>query len=273
MMLRITTPLCLVALAGMASAQSIDITSTYRAYSLFASGYDYEFDEYLYVLRDTNDLTAPWNQSETMVLDDYYGVEVSRAFAEHTSELSDRGMSASMTSVGSSDPAPYFRTDAGGNNVFESQFEVARRVRYRMSLDIQTSLEGYSVVTGYMVGPQGPFFSLQVFGGDDEGRFESGWLQVGSYNVDLELDAGILLTHGESEACTTTTDFELEIFDAADFDMDEDVDRDDRQAFRQAFAAGSPNADVDGDGDTDGRDRRLFMRAWMNSFFQVIWPI
>lgn len=255
---------------SLSHAQGLEVTSTYRSYSLWTSGYDYEFDEYEYVQRETTDTYEPWTQEEQMVLIDYYGVEVSRARARHDSVLSPQGISASMLSEGSSSLAPYFQTDAGGTNELETQFEVAHRVRYSLQLDVSTSLDGYSVAWTSLTGPGGSHFAQQLWGGDQESHTESGWLQVGSYALDLDLDAGILLTHGQSGVCTTHLDFDLVIFQAADFDLDGDVDRADRNGFRQSFLGGSPEADMDANGLINGEDWRLYLRAWTNAFFQDI---
>jgi|GEM_PF-3406544 len=261
------TELCLalVTLAPLARAQAVEVTAHHRAYDLWASGYDYEFDDGIWVQRETHELLAPWNRDEEVVLDDYYGVEVSRASATHDSAWTSEGLTVSMHSRARSDHAPYFQTDAGSVQRLEVDFDVRRRVRYRLLLDVETDPDEYSVVTAWMNGPEGSHFGMQVWGGDTEVHEESGWLRVGSYALELQLDAGILLTHGESAICDTFTELDLSLFQAADFDLDGDVDALDRLRFRQAFTASSAGADVDGDGDTDARDWRIYLHLWLSA--------
>lgn len=251
------------ALAAVASAQTIDVTSADRSYSLIATGYDYDFDDGVGANDATAALSGAWEQDVAVDFDDWWGGDVSGARALHESDLWGDGIVATLRAEATSYGSWVHYNDAWSETELDATFDVARRVRYSFAVDMTTTDAGYAVATAILSRPGQTVEYAREWDGGNDAQYSTGWLAPGTYSMWARAEAAVIEgSNDPAEQSVTDLAFELRTFAAGDYQMDGDVDRSDRRAFRYDWLAHDPAADFDGDGDTDDADWAAFLAAW-----------
>lgn len=255
----------IVAIGMLASApafaQVLNVTEGTRTAEASAFGYDYDFNNGILLKDQSVALSGRWLVNLDADLHDYYGYAVGRGTAVEQSTI-DADTLAFTIDVTASTAGNHFQADANGKGTYHVKFDVHEKVRYVATAHVEVSIDGYNTSTVALTTNTGIIFALSANPGQSKSLTTRGWLEIDEYVLDGAAEVFAYGTHGSPDAEQGNATGELQIFLAADYDADGDVDLADKQKFERDYLNGEDDADFQGDGDTDLADWLDFRRTW-----------
>jgi hypothetical protein len=249
--------------AGSAQAQSLTVVEASRAVAVQSFGHDWDFDDGLQLSDSTRSLSGPWQRSLLGDLDDWYDYDVAEALAVQDSDLSTLALRFLLTA--SADTAGnHFQADSSASSTFSARFDLAQFVRYRFGAQAH-STPGYNEARVRLAGASSPVHDLDGSYGGAQAANGCGWLVAGQYLLTGKAEAFAAGGSGSPDAQSGLARCAFEVFEAADYELDRDVDPADHAAFVADFLAGHPGADLDGDGSVEVADLRQFEELWKSA--------
>ncbi len=257
---------CLVAATPVpVPTPSIQIGTATRTTYAQAYGFDWEFDDGVEVSDSTN-ATGGWVQSQSVDLLDWYFIPVASSTIYQESQIDPDLVTLTMDATADT-AGNHPHSDSSGTSTFDVDFTVPHRVRYVVSATATANV-GYNLANARLRRTNDSTTIVAVdadFGGNDVVPPQSSWLQRGDYSVDAECEAMAWGDNNTSISASSNVEFELRIFEAADFTLDGTVDKADWHAFEAAWQAGATNTDIDGSGVIDAKDWLAFEAAWKST--------
>ncbi len=241
----------------------VRISAATRDVLASAYGYDYEFDDGVMESEESLELYGGFEAHAFADLWDWWGGHVSTARVDHLSDLTPTRIVTDMSADALADDCSVHYGDAWAQSHTDVDFTILdQQVRMRLSASASTLESGYSVGTVFLYSGSDNLIWIREFEGGAAQVEELGWLHPGSYQLTSAAEATIIVGYGETDHAHTDVHFELEVFHAADMDLDRDVDRADARRFRDLWRAGDPGADFDGDAEVDRDDAYGYRDAW-----------
>lgn len=250
------------ALASLASAQSIDVTSALRFVEGETHGFDYEYDDGILVTMQSPAQSGTWNEVRVADQVDYWGFAVGTATADEHSSIGATVLSFDCESTAQT-AGNHFSADARAECFYEVRFQLQDRVRFDADFFAESTL-GYNTADVTLALDQGP--TLVAADGDygaTESVLSTGWLAPGDYVLRATAESFAYGTHAQVDAGLSRCAGELRVFHPLDYHMDGDVTRRDRRDFRRAWLIGHPSADFDESGVVDAADWAAYWAAWI----------
>ncbi|MFP2910460.1 GC-type dockerin domain-anchored protein [Pyxidicoccus sp. 3LFB2] len=160
---------------------------------------------------------------------------------------------------------------ATGNADFYLTFKVNRFARYTVAGDAQATANasagstsfGGSTALVHIAGLTSdvPVLSIDIGNTDSDTVRRRGWVKAGEYTLQGDASALVDANDHRSGTASASWTLDLQLFCPSDYDVSGTVNDADRDAFLNAWNAGSLDADTDGNGTVDVTDRTLFLQA------------
>ena len=256
--------LLLALLSGTAGAQALDVTEGTRTAEVQAFGFDYDFDDGLQQKDFNFELQGPWSADLVGDLDDYYGFDVADARATQVSGVAPTLLECDLDAVTSA-AGNHFLADSAAETGYSVQFEAHEQVRYRFAADAET-VPGYNEARVSLTREGVALADLDVsYQGGGDSVLQVGWLPVGEYVLDAFASSMAFGSSGQPGSAQAAVEARLEVFHAADYDLDGAVTLFDVYAFVDDILAGDLATDFDGDGVLTLLDWFGFRDAWLGA--------
>lgn len=249
--------------ASVAQAQVLSVTSAKRSIRGFAFGFDHDFNNGQEVTDQTLAPAGEWISEVAADLHDYYGYAVGKGQAYEESQIGPQALSFTVD-VMATTAGNHFQADSSGRGEYSVSFSLAEKVRFvaRAHADVTS---GYNLASVRLTsGGVTKVAAVADYGGSQSVE-ETGWLDAGSYQLSGEAEAQAYGTSGQPDLQFGNVECDFQIYHAADYDLDGDVDSTDIKQFGNDFLAGATSADFDGDGDTDQADFKAFRITWIQA--------
>ncbi|WP_145063248.1 hypothetical protein [Engelhardtia mirabilis] len=240
------------------ASESVDIRAVHR--NNFATGSGVQAGDQSE--RDGFDQLVPsWGSSLVVDLDDRLGADVVDSWSNFSTLLGPDGFGAVVDARSKTARGQRGATGTAGAE-YRVDFDVRDTVRFVFAADVR-STRGDSGAAARI--RRGDALHLEVVtrsGGQEHAR-RYGWLQPGAFQFEGH---ALVVAKGQGARVDqegASANFSLRFLDAADTDLDGDVDREDLVLFARLIGAGSRFADFDGDGRVGQLDARGYMGAYV----------
>jgi hypothetical protein len=225
-----------------------------------AYGYDWEYNDGYEVVFTNDAASGEWIETAAADLSDWWGYPVGYGACYQESQIDPSSLYFTLDTTAETYGNHYW-ADATGRGDYHVTFSVAKKVRYAVRAHADVTY-GYNESSVRLAGSAGTVFSCAAYQGDNVSLEKFGWIAAGTYTLDGVSEVFAYGGYGWLDEQAGNAECEFRIFDAADYDMDGDVDGADKSKFKADYLAGKPGADFDFDGDTDVTDWNLYRSAW-----------
>ena len=255
-------PLFLVAAPVIAApavaSEAVDIRAVHR--STFATGSGAHAGQQSE--QDSQDqLMANWGSALVVDLNDRRGADVADSYTNMTTLLGPQALGAVIDARTSTARGQREASGSAGA-LYQVDFDLRDTVRYVFAADVR-STRGDSGAAARISRGDATHLELVTRSGGQEHARVFGWMQPGTFRFEGHAMADARAVRGMADDEGASAAFSLRFVDAADTDLDGDVDRDDLWLFARLIATGSRHADFDGDQRLSQRDARGYMEAFM----------
>lgn len=156
---------------------------------------------------------------------------------------------------------------ATGNADFYLTFQVNRFARYVVAGDARADAAasyGGSTALVYIASLTTgvPVLSIDIGNTDADSVRRRGWVFPGQYTLQGDVSALVDSKNNATGTASSSWSMDFQLFCPSDYDVNGVVNSADRDAFLNAYNAGSLDADADGNGVVNDTDRTTFLLAY-----------
>ncbi|WP_163993122.1 GC-type dockerin domain-anchored protein [Pyxidicoccus caerfyrddinensis] len=201
--------------------------------------------------------------------DDTHSHADSNGSGTETSSITGSSISAEVTaSANGTTQSALSRGYATGNADFYLTFQLNRYARYVVAgdatADTTANVYGGSASLVYIASLTTgvPVLSIDIGNTDADSVRRKGWLFPGPFTLQGDVSALVDAKAGTAGTATAWWKMDIRFYCPSDYDTNGTVNLADRDAFLNAWNAGSLDADADGNGVVNSTDRTTFLLAY-----------
>ncbi|MBN8233173.1 hypothetical protein JYK02_37235 [Corallococcus macrosporus] len=200
--------------------------------------------------------------------DDTHSHADSNGSGTETSSITSSRISAEVRATANGWTQATGRGYATGNADFYLTFQLNRFARYAVSgdatADTTAGVYGGSTSLVYIASltTGEPVLSIDIGNTDSGSVRRKGWLFPGPFTLQGDVSALVDAREGTAGTATSWWKMDIQFFCPADYDTSGTVNQADRDAFLNAWNAGSLDADADSNGVVNSTDRTTFLLAY-----------
>jgi hypothetical protein len=201
--------------------------------------------------------------------DDTHSHADSNGSGTETSSITASSISAEVSaSANGTTQSALSRGYATGNADFYLTFQLNRFARYTVAgdatADTTANVYGGSTALVYIASltTGAPVLSIDIGNTDADSVRRKGWLFPGPFTLQGDVSALVDAKAGTAGTASSWWKMDIKFFCPSDYDTNGTVNLADRDAFLNAWNAGSLDADADGNGVVNSTDRTTFLLAY-----------